>query len=351
MARSGVIYGPSGSWKTGMVKQFSHYIAETTGKSTCLFSSDGGGWGPCEPEVEAGMIRAYRCEAAVLPLPMIRKISQGYWPEDTSEIDPTKINMKPMDWNEIGGIAVEGWSSLSNMLMRYAADKGLKFGKDDYTGLFNVPIQVNGEWKEEKFGPSTQNHFGFVQNQLYALTTQFLSLPVRYVLFTALESKAEDDDRSTIYGPSIAGKKATAACPSWVGDCIHAQDYAIKRPVKVPNPEGGDPLETIIVDTTVRMYFKKHPDPATGIMFPAKPRIPPEKIKEFSKEYPYGYFEPTVEHGFDSYLHLCDKLSKDQSQAESLKGWREKMDQRLGRLPSGTSGVARISIPKEAVTK
>jgi hypothetical protein len=347
VARSGVIYGPSGAWKTGMVKQFAHYIAETTGKATHLFSADGGGWGPCEPEVQAGMIRPYRCESAVLPLSIIRKISQGYWPEDPSETSPEKINMKLTNWDEVGGIAVEGWSSLSNMLMRYSADKGLKFGDKDYTGLFSVPITVDGQVISEKFGPSTQNHFGFVQNQLYALTTQFQSLPVRYVLFTALESKAEDDDRSTIYGPSIAGKKATAACPAWVGDCIHAQDYAVKKEVTVPNPEGGEALKTTIVDTVVRMYFKKHPDPATGIMFPAKPRVTPEKLRELNKAYPFGYFEPTLEHGFDSYLHLCDKLATEQSQSESLAGWREKMNAKLGRGPTKLE-VARVSIPKEA---
>jgi len=336
MARSGVIYGPTGSRKTTAVKHFSHYIAETTGKATLLFSADGGGWAPCDPEVEVGMIRPYRCESATLPLVIMRKISQGYWPIDSQETAPEKINLSMSNWDEIGGIAVEGWSSMSQMLMRYASDKGLKFGDKEYTGLFTLPITVDSNVVYEKFGPSTQNHYGFVQNQLYGLTMNFISLPVRYVLFTAHESKAEDDDRTTIYGPSIAGKKATAVAPSWVGDCLHAQDFAVKRQIKVPNPAGGDPLETEIVDTVVRMYYKKHPDPATGIMFPAKPRVTPEKIRELEKAYPYGYFEPTTEHGFDDYLRLCDRLSADQAKSDTLKDWRAKADVKLGRGPRPT---------------
>jgi len=80
MARSGCIYSPTGGRKTSQVKDFSHYIAEVTGKSTLLLSTDGGGWDPCKPEVAAGMIKPYRCEVANLPLVLLRKVPQGYWP-------------------------------------------------------------------------------------------------------------------------------------------------------------------------------------------------------------------------------------------------------------------------------
>lgn len=345
MARSGVIYGPTGSFKTTAVKHFAHYIAETTGKATALLNTDGGGWVPCEPEVAVGMIKPYRCEANVLPMVLARKISQGWWPVNTEEIDPAKILLAPMNWNEIGGIAVEGWTSLSLMLMRYCADKGIKGGDKDYAGLFNLPITIRGEGGapevvQEKFGPSTQNHYGMVQNQLNGLVMNFTSLPVRYVLFTALEGRSEDDDRSLTYGPAIAGKKAIAQAPAWVGDCIHAQDYQVTRTVKVPNPAGGEAMDADVVDVKCRYYFKRHPDPVTRIPFPAKPRITPEKIKEMEKVYPLGYFEPTPEKGFDEYLKLCDRLGDEQAQSDSLKGWREKMDSKLrGKIP----GVAAAS--------
>jgi hypothetical protein len=73
MADSGVIYGPTGSFKTTAGAHLAHYIAELTGKATCLFSSDGGGWKACEEEIAAGMIRPYRCDSATIPLPIVRK--------------------------------------------------------------------------------------------------------------------------------------------------------------------------------------------------------------------------------------------------------------------------------------
>jgi len=51
MARSGVIYGASGTFKSTAGKHFSRYIYKKTGKATLLFSLDGGGWGPMEPEI------------------------------------------------------------------------------------------------------------------------------------------------------------------------------------------------------------------------------------------------------------------------------------------------------------
>src|SRR2546421_4550266 len=79
VARSGCLYGPTGSYKTTQVKRLAHYIAKKTGKATYLLSLDGGGWDSCTPEVRAGMILPYRRETANLPLVILRKISQGYW--------------------------------------------------------------------------------------------------------------------------------------------------------------------------------------------------------------------------------------------------------------------------------
>src|ERR1035441_1679943 len=83
MARSGCIYGSTGSRKTSQVKWFARYIADTTGKATLLLSMDGGGWSPCQPEVDAGMIVPFFCDPSFVPLPTLRRISQGYWPKDT----------------------------------------------------------------------------------------------------------------------------------------------------------------------------------------------------------------------------------------------------------------------------
>lgn len=331
MARSGCIYSGTGRRKTSQVKWFAHYIAETTGKSTFLLSADGGGWAPCQPEVDAGMIIPYRLETSTLPLVLLRKISQGYWPEDMQETRPEKINLVPIDWEKIGGIAVEGWSSISQVIMRYLPDKNVNIAGEDRSklGTFKLPIHVQGSLEQESYASNSRGDYGFTQNMLYGLVMNFGSLPCSYVLYTALESKTEDDDRSTIYGPAISGKKATAQCGSWVGDLIHAQDYPMVKVVKAPNPAGGEPIDVQVIDMSVRFYFRAHLDPSTGLPFPAKPRVTPEKLGELEKRFPGGYFEPQPDgrDGFGEYLKELDRLSAEQG--DSLKGWREKMDSKL----------------------
>ena len=334
MARTGVIYGPTGSRKSTACKHFSHYIYEVTGKATLLLSMDGGGWGPMEPEIQAGLINAYRCGNEV-PLPVLRKISQGYWPTDTAEADIAKTNFIKVDWTKYGGVIVEGLTSISQAIMRHLADKNIKTG-EEATSPFTQRIIVDGQITTEQFAGNSRGHYGFVQNAIYSLVMNFASLPCHYVLFTALESRTEEDDRSTVYGPQIAGKKATNNAPSWVGDCIHNQDYFNERVTPIVDKATGKQVDSVVMETSIRSYFMKHPDPSTGIMFPAKPRVTPERIGELMKAYPGGYFEATPEEGFDRYLHLIDSLSK--SQADKVNEWRAKQDAKRKAMTGGSSG-------------
>lgn len=324
MARSGIAYGSSGSFKTTAVKHFSRYIYEVTGKNTLLVSMDGGGWDPCNPETAIGQIKPYRASMDI-PLPVLRMISKGYFPKDQELSTASQVNMMPVDWNEYGGVAVEGLTSISQAIMRYLSDHGMMVGGEkSLPGMFSQDIFVEGGLKRETFGSSTQGHYGFVQNFIYSFVMNMISLPCHYVLFTALESRTEEDDRTTIFGPQIAGKKATALVPSWVGDCIHFQDYPKERTAKLKDEATGEEKEEVRVETLVKAFFIKHPDPGTGIMFPAKPRITPECIKALMEVYPGGYFVPTADYGFDRYLLTVDRLTRNQ--VDTAKAWRDQVD-------------------------
>ena len=356
MAKSGVIYGDTNTFKTTAIAHLSRYIAKTTGKCTLLFSADGGGWTPCDEEVAAGMIRPFRVDTATIPLPMLRKVSQGYWPENPEEPDVSMMNFVRVNWDEVGAIAIEGFTSIGTMLMRHAADRNLKTGEEGTTP-FSQPIRVDGQIKNETFAGNSRGHYNFVQNQLYGLTMNFISWPVRYVLFTGHEQKTRDDGGSTIYGIAAPGKAITPLIPTWVGDCIHAQDYSVPRKVKVPPPgkmakdcKPEEMQDTEVVDTICRYFYKKHPDPVTGIMFPAKPRVAHRFVREVERLLPGGFFEPTPEHGFDLYLETLDELVAQGrvKEDDTLRSWREKMDVKLGRISAPTKlEVARITIPKE----
>lgn len=281
-----------------------------------------------QPEIDAGIIRAYRCNTEV-PLPVLRKISQGYFPRDEKESDITKTDMRLVDWSEFGGVIVEGITSISQSIMRHLADKGIKTG-EEATNQFGQQVIINGKVEVEKFAGNSRGHYGFVQNALYSMIMNFGALPCDYVLFTGLESRTEEDDRSTVYGPQIAGKKATNMVPSWVGDCIHAQGFPVERTVEVPDPKDTTKkITSTVIDTVVRYYFTKHPDPVTGILFPAKPRVTPEQIPALMRIYPGGYFEPGLTQGFDTYMKNVDALGG--KQVDELQKWREQMDQKFGR--------------------
>ena len=335
MARSGILYGDSGTGKSTAAKHFSHYIYEKTHKLTLLLSLDGGGWGPMQPEINAGLINAYRCNIEV-PLPTLRKISQGFWPVDSAMTRAAETNLVGVDWGKYGGVIVEGVTSISQALMRHLADKGIKTG-EDVTSPFMQQVIVDGRMVAEQFAGNSRAHYGFVQSQLYSLMMNFNSLPCEYVLYTGLESRAEEDDRTLIYGPQIAGKKATALVPSWVGDCIHAQGVPVRKTVRIPDP--SDPKKLVdseIVETAIRMYFVKHPDQATGIMYPAKPRVSPEAIPELMKRWPGGYFEPGLSEGFDCYLKTVDELTGTQENA--VDAWRKKVDEKWRLKEEGLAG-------------
>jgi len=334
MAKSGCIYGGTSTFKTTAVSHLAHYIAEKTGKATLLFSADGGGWAPCDEEVRAGMIRPYRCDTATIPLPILRKFSQGYWPENPEESDISRLNFVRVNWDEVGAIAVEGFTSIGTMLMRLCADRALDTGQEA-TSKFTQPIVVDGVVQHVMFAGNSKAHFNFCQNQLYGMTMNLTSLPVEYVLFTGLEKKTEEDG-SSIMGVAVPGKAITNQIPTWVGDLIHAQDFAVPKTVKVPPPgktlaqsKPEDLIDQVVMDTVCRYYFKKHPDPVTQLMFPAKPRVSHGAVRELERRMPGGYFEPTPDEGFDKYLKVIDELTA--GRADSLKGWREKMDARLGR--------------------
>lgn len=343
MARSGVIYGPSGSWKTTAAKHFSHYIAEVTGKATYLLTLDGGGYSPCQPEVDAGMIEVFRCDPNAVPYVFLRKVSQGYWPADPTDPYGPK-GLTRMDFSRFGGLVFEGWTSASSVGMRYLPDTNKNVGGENrrLLGGFDNSITIDGQQVIESFLSSTRGDFGFVQNFMYGLVSNFNGLPLHYVMHTALEGRGEEDDRSPIYGPGMVGKKATPQSPSWVGDCIHAQDHSVKVTIKTPDLKTGAMREEELIEVRCRYYFVRHPDPVTGIPFPAKPRVTPEKVAELRRVYPYGYFEPTPERGFDEYLRVCDRLAAEAGEASSsLQQWRARMDGKLGRQPAAAPKEAR----------
>jgi len=343
MARSGCIYGATGTYKTTAIAHFARYIAETTCKATLLLSADGGGWTPCDEEIAVGMIRPYQLDISHDRfLPSLVVIGRGYWPANSDELDPDLVNFVPIDWSEIGGMAVEGFTSIGTGLLLHCSQKALNTG-ENATSKFGREITVEGQTVMVGFAGNSKAHYQFVHNQLQGFTKAIVSQPFKYVLFTGIDKKVDDENRRTINGVSTPGRAVTNLIPTWVGDFIHAQDYSVPRKIKVPPPgmtasqcKPEQLIETDVYDKVCRYYFKDHPDPDTGILFKAKPRITHGAVAALAKEFPGGYFEPTPDEGFDVYLKTLDRLLAQGVLREdgTLSKWREMMDRKLGRVAS-----------------
>ena len=325
MADSLITYSPTGDFKTTNAGRFAKYIYEKTGKKTRLISADGGGWKPLEHLVEIGIIIPWQISTIDNPLPVIRKLSKGYWPVVVEEKGMRKIRVTPPTaetWNEIGGYIVESLTSIGDALMRDNTSKQRKVAQD-VVGAFSEPIEVlspDGKvtTEVEKFSAPAMAHYGLVQNQVGEMVAAFNSLPVDMVLFTALEAKGEDRlTKRTILGPAVVGGAATSRVPSWVGACIHHQRVV----EEVPNSKNPKEPNKI---SKVRLYFMPHPSDIPNLVWPAKPRGEAEEMANLLKKFPGGYIESTPTEGLDIYLKAIDDAQG--TAVPKAKAWKEKVD-------------------------
>lgn len=303
MAKSILIYGPSGAWKTTQIGFLARWTYERYGLKTRLISSDGGGWSPLDPLINLGIIEAWSVMQLEQPLATLRKLSRGYWPV---AVGNGKMEMRPPSDNgmaSVGAYGIEGLSSISETVMRALVQRGEKLGEDALYAL--------KEGGETFYGPS-RSYYGFAQRFLHEAVTNFNQLPVERVLWTALESRGQDDDtRSIVYGPMTIGRKLIKQCPAWFGDCFHAAESTAST------GDGG-------LKTVMAYWFVRHEDPMTGIYWDAKPRVPPLKIGQLHTMFPGGFFVPTPEHGLDLYLDAQVALGQPD---EELSAWKAAVDE------------------------
>lgn len=300
-----LVYGETGTYKTSNVGRFARYVYERTGKPTRLVSADGGGWMPVQAEIDAGIIDALRIVEAEQPLPLLRKLGQGYWPIDG------KLVLS--DLSDVGAYAVEGLTSIPMLLLRHLVKTGRKVS-EEVIGKFEEEIEVDGKKVKETFSAPSRSHYGFIQNFVLDMLAAFRALPVERVLFTAHEGKGSDDiTNQMVYGPATVGKAITDRIPSEVGDLLHF--YA--------TPVGGNRAKL-----EIRCFMDKHPDTQTQVLWPAKTRLQPEQLEEFNKRWPERSFSLTLDQGIEQYLRFQDE-TRLQTGATATE-WKASIDKARG---------------------
>lgn len=319
-----LIYGPSGSGKTSNVGFFARYLYELTarkygkGRVTRLITCDGGGWQPAKAMEDAGILEVFQLNTVEYANAAIDQLSRGHWPAADPK-NPGAL-LPPSKWPKLAfgqspeantaGHALEGLTSMADLLMKKLAEKGPNLGQGASYAYVEEGFKTFG---------TSQTYYGFVQTRMHKIITDFNVLPVERILWTALEAEGEDGSER-IVGPALIGKAVNSKIPQWVGECIHFDQVAVEEK-EIPGAKTSRIKEQVL---EFRGYFRPHPNLTNGRIHRCKPRVPPEKIEELNKKYPHGYFvlEPTK--GLDEFLRFEEQLMDESSQ--TLSDWRKEID-------------------------
>lgn len=338
MAKTFLIYGPTGSGKTSQIVPLAKWIYETTGKVTRVISSDMGGVSPIERE---GLISAKIVDVLNMAgddsklLSKWRKLSRGWWPkiveEETEDKDADGIGKGTTSKKrfrriledkaalaKVGLICIEGATSTSEQLMRHLVKQEVtaEDGKVSAIG----PQGASGRYEEdgEVVGGNSKGHYNIVQIEMHGLFSAFSSLPDDVLVgWSAAEGRGLiKKSGESCYCPQLAGEAKNALVPSWVGDCFHFHDI----------PEITDMQGNITQEKEVRAYFIPHVDGESDITYRCKSRVGLSDIENLKERFPGGYIKLGTQQGegLDQYFRWLEE--RKGSNLEGLMKWKSEMD-------------------------
>jgi hypothetical protein len=313
-ADSSLYYGETGTGKTCQLGEVAKWEFARTGRITRLISADSG-WDPIEhlvrtPDNPEGIIEAWAIQYLPNPFPVLVKLSEGYWPKLSP--DGKKLVMSAptrnaegrivSDGREVGQYAVEGISTISDMLMQDHIRNLRKIAEDivgDFAVSVDVESQGRGSTETLKFGKSARAHYGHVQDfVLLDLVPRFATLPVSRVLWTGHEAKGDDDVtgiKNSVLGPATIGKAAVPRTAKKFGDTFH---FAKLVTVKV---DPSTKVSQVSVDR--RAYYEDAPDDVlTRMLWPAKLSLPLSRVEELQRTFPGGFIPLGLTQGMDKFL-------------------------------------------------
>lgn len=188
-------YGPTGSGKTTQGGEFAKWLFKTKRKRTVLNSSDRGGYESLKPLIKLGVIIVNELKQTDDPWMWINAKSEP-------DVNP----------DEIGLIIHDGGTSESEALLTAAHKSAFQIGQQKTQkfavtrGAESLNVSINNE-----------AHYGVVQgfmlDQIWRST--WMTDKGIDVVWTFGEFRGEEQDRTPILGPKLAGKALTASVPRW----------------------------------------------------------------------------------------------------------------------------------------
>ena len=308
--KADLIYGASDSGKTKNIGDAVDYILRRYSKLSRIITADGGGVGPLGGMAKSGLLEVWAIGGWTNPIAAMQKAVKGWWP---TRLDDPEAPLAPPDagTGEIYGLlGIEGLTSWGDrVLMSLKEDKASLSQDPSYTF-------VQGS---ESFSGGNKSYYGFIQDQLYSWVTLSHLLPYTKIIWTALESRGDDQDGIPIYGPAIAGRKAIGKATQWFCNTVHLD--VVDRPPEEVEVNGA---KVLVVKTERVMWTRTHAEVRSKINFPCKVRVAPQ----FAAQVPALITPPNI----GTLYELLDKLEQQQMEQSSkqmneVEAVRERLQQ------------------------
>lgn len=253
-------YGMGGAGKSSLLAKFLAHMWKKFGLKGRVVNADGGGTQKAlTPLIEKGIVDVWHIdqwdERSIFST--LDLATKGWWPSDTTV--PNSPLLPPVvEWKEcifchgdsgakgltmvatckacgtafpqgtllkvrrtptkefegVGALGFEGLTAFGDLLMR-------RLKKVDPMGGNTI---LDGDFKISSSG---QQHYGSAQSYLAQYVANTRTLPVKLVVWTALENRG-DDEGKPLFGPKGPGKALTTACIPWFTDVLHL-DVIAKR--------------------------------------------------------------------------------------------------------------------------
>ncbi|MFA5352631.1 MAG: hypothetical protein WC291_00210 [Thermodesulfovibrionales bacterium] len=215
-----MVYGISGSGKTTQGQELAKFVHRELHKKVRLVSTSGGGWTSIQPAIDAGLVTPTYVRTRPHPVETLNRLTQGWWPEDPDDPESPLLPIeKQKDWEDVGGLMFDGATESADWLMSYIV-------REEAAGRMKSSAQnlaANFKDGDTSFGTPGLAHYGNIQQRMEDFVTNSKGIQGIYVMWTALELKATDDEGTKLpmYGPDICGKKKTSKAPAWFDNTLH----------------------------------------------------------------------------------------------------------------------------------
>jgi len=268
--KADLIYGATGTGKTENIGRISDWVLNRYGKLTRMVSADGGGLGGIRGRRDSGQIEFWPIGMWKDPIAAMYRAVRGWWPLRVNDPESPLVPPDAGTWEVYGFGAFEGLTSWGDKIIDTLKAKKASLSQDpSYT------------WSEGgvEFSGGNMTYFGFAQDNLQAFVGASHTLGYEKILWTAQESRGDDQAGAKVFGPAIAGKKAIGKAGGWFLNVWHMD--IVPTGAQVKDTKTGQ----LIQEVKHVLFINTHVDPATMTPFPCKFRAPSEYLAEVKSPY------------------------------------------------------------------